>query len=76
MMYFTDDQLTALAAALCAASDKAIADKEGCDHLFVVRWKEGVSVCLVCRELIIGPNEYCIKISVPKQDLGGNPISE
>lgn len=65
MVFLSDDQAAAFAAALLLRFDSAAAPQEGCEHLFKVRRKEGESLCVLCRSVVIGPNDYGLSISGP-----------
>ena len=61
----SEAQIATLCAAILVTKESAMAPQEGCEHLFKVRWKEGVSICLLCRSQVEGPNDFCISITGP-----------
>lgn len=68
-MWLSDEQLMAIATALASSKDSAIVSSEGCEHLFKVRWQEGKSVCLLCREVIHGENPFTLCVESPKSSI-------
>lgn len=65
MVLLSDEQAAVIAAALALRFDSAATSAEGCEHLFKVRRSEGESVCVLCRAVVTGPNDFCLSISGP-----------